>query len=141
MGKLLNIWISAKTYNEDDVAKTWPHLVSLVWPKWFAKLGLKGIDENLPGLSVGELPVEASLGSKPHGVVELASGLPDLVYLGELPDNMAKALEEPVKDVERVNLALATALSEWDTKKATPLTFELEDALDKAEQSLEKIVG
>ena len=37
MGKILQIRVSAWTYNEDDVPRTWPRLCSAVWPeldKW-----------------------------------------------------------------------------------------------------------
>lgn len=139
MGKILNIRVMAQTYNEDEVARAWPRLCSIVWPKWFARLGFEGLDKKVPGLALGETPVEKALGAKTHGVVELASALPDLVKLGDLPKNVAAVLEEPAADVERAAAALAAALGNWDVKKATPLTFELEDALGKAEESLKKM--
>lgn len=138
MGKLLDIRVTAKTYNEEDVAKTWPGLVALAWPEWSSRLGLKSIDKSLAGFSIQASPVEASLGAKPHGVVELASALPDLLKFADLPDNIISAMQTPVKDVEDASSALAKALGDWNTKEALDITFKLEAALTKAEEALQK---
>lgn len=138
MGKLLDIRVSAKTYNEEDVAETWPDLVALVWPEWSSKLGLKSVDKKLAGLSIQGSPVEAALGPRPHGVVELASALPDILKFGELPGDIAGALNAPVGEVERANTALAKALGDWNTKEALDITFKLEAALSNAEEALSR---
>ncbi len=132
MGKLLNIRVMAQTYNEEDVAKAWPRLCALAWPQWSTKLGLKDL-----GIKTS-VSVESSLGARPHGVVELASALPDLLKFGDLPKNVAEVLQAPVKEVAGINHALAVALGDWRTKEALELATALEEALDKAEQSITK---
>lgn len=140
MGKILDIRVMAQTYDEDEVAKAWPRLVMLAWPAWSAKLGMDGIKDGLPGYSVGAAgPVEKALGQRRHGVMELAAALPDLVKFGDLPENIVTILEETAPAVEKARLALESALGDWDVKKASALTYELEDALSAAEKSLDQV--
>lgn len=139
MGKVLNIRVMAQTYSEDDVAKTWPRLTLLAWPEWSAKLGMDRVKNGLPGYSAGAGPVEKALGPRRHGVMELAEALPDLVKFGDLPESVAAALQGPAEQTEKIRRELEAALGDWDVKKASSLTFTLEDALSKAEQSLDNV--
>lgn len=139
MGKLLDIRVTAQTYNEEDVAKTWPRLSALVWPQWFSKLGLDRVVKDLPGYSIGLGAVEKSLGARKHGVVELAEALPDLIKFSELPEAVKQALQEPVQEITKINADLAAALGDWDAKKASSLSYALEEALSQAEQNLSKL--
>ena len=138
MGKILDIRVMAQTYSEDDVVKTWPRLVLLAWPEWSAKLGMDRVSDNLPGYSTGVSVVEKALGPRPHGVMELAAALPDLLKFGDLPNNLTTVLEAPVAQVEKIKRELDAALGDWDTKTASALTFQLEDALSAAERSIDK---
>jgi hypothetical protein len=137
LGKILDIRVTARTYSEDDVAKTWPRLALLAWPEWSAGLGMDRVSDSLPGYSPGISLAEKALGTRKHGVMELAQALPDLLKFCGLPDNFVKALEEPVSLVERLRRELEAALGDWDTKSALALTFKLEDALGAAERSLD----
>lgn len=139
MGKILNIRVMAQTYNEDDVAETWPRLTMLAWPEWSAKLGMDRIKDNLPGYSAGESAVEKALGARKHGVMELAEALPDVVRFGNIPAPIADALKEPAARTEKLRRELEKALGDWDIKTASALTDKLEDALGAAEQSLDKV--
>lgn len=139
MGKLLDIRVTARTYDEDAVAKAWPRLVALAWPEWSARLGMDGIRDYVPGYAAGQSPVEKALGGRGHGVVELAEALPDALKFGGIPDGVAAVLQAPVAEAEKIKRELDAALGDWNAQKASALTFQLEDALSRAEQSLDQV--
>lgn len=139
MGDLLNIRVQAFTYDERKLGSTWPRLCSLIWPYWFDRLALKvrGMKDFGPVSAPGS--VEKALGTRSHGVVELAEGLADMLRFGDMDEKVRAALQGDVAEVTRLNAELAKALANWDTKAAGPLTNTLEDALAKVENKLENL--
>ena len=112
MGKILQIRVTAWTYDEDEVTRTWPRLTALVWPerdKW------------------------AAAGAK-HGVLELAKALPDVARFGDWPEAARLALKGGIDQVYGLSVKLETALADWQPSVANSLSDELEDALTALEK-------
>ena len=111
MGKILQIRVSAWTYDEDEVLAAWPRLCSIVWPQ---------LDQWGPA------------GMK-HGVTELAGYLPDALRFSDLPDAVKKALRPGVDNVADILEQMRSALASWDPRKANALSEVLEEALSELE--------
>lgn len=110
MGQVLQIRVSATTFDEKDVPKHWPALDKLVWER-------------------GEFMNPA------RGVMELAHAAFTAVHAGLLPQAQAEALEEGAYRAEEIRKQIEAALGEWDAKMADKLSYQLEDALDELEQT------
>ncbi|WP_147821796.1 hypothetical protein [Salidesulfovibrio onnuriiensis] len=110
MGRILQIRVSASTFDEKDVEKAWPALNKLVWEK-------------------GEFMNPA------RGVMELAHAAFTAVDAALLPPEQADTLEEGARRAEDIRRRMETALGEWDARTADKLSYELEDALDELEQT------
>lgn len=141
MGKVLNIRVMAQTYNEEDVAAAWPNLCSLIWPEWTSRLKIKTESSILPDVDMisGPGPVEKALGPKPHGVMELAGSLDDMLRFGGMGAPAVSALEPDFTEVTTLHTALEKALADWKVTEAQSLTVQLEEALTRAEESLKKL--
>lgn len=107
MGRLLQIRVSAWTFSEDDVEKTWPRLWNLVWPE--------------PKV----IPYK--------GVMELTEAVFDGARAGLLTKEVREALGEKADQAEALRQEIETALVDRDPRKADKLTYELEDCLDALE--------
>ncbi len=113
MGRILQIRVSAWTYDEDEVTGAWPRLTAFVWSqteRW-----------GPPGMR--------------RGVLELAEFLPDAVKFG-LEDEALKSAAEP--DVQKAAgqlEKLREALAAWDPREANRISTALEDTLDRLEQT------
>ena len=127
MGRLLFIRVSAVTYDETKVPKVWPDLASLVWPDPY------GREAGSPAV-----PVQQVMGPLERGVMELASGLADLVRLGGLDATRKKALEPHAQKLAGLLTAMEKALGNRDAQTAYTLTDAIEETLDAAEESLKK---
>lgn len=112
MGKILQIRVSAWTYDEDEVTAAWPKLCALVW---------------------GELNRFGPVGMK-HGVTELAQYLPDAVRFADIDKNTRARLAPGVERVTSHLLAMRSALEAWDPRLANAISNNLEDALTNLEQ-------
>ena len=114
MGRILQIRVSAWTYDEDEVCRAWPLLTALVWEqldRW-----------GQPGMR--------------RGVTELAEYLPDSLRFGSL---LSPCREQALAAAEGVTTALEamrSALANWDPREANRQSDLLEEALDRAEQVL-----
>ena len=100
MGKLLQIRVSAWSFDEDEVEKTWPALWKLVW-----------------GEGGDAIPKK--------GVMELAQAVFDAVRAGLIPSDKADPLREKAEEAEDLRLKIETALGARDPKVADKLTYEL----------------
>lgn len=111
MGKVLQIRVSASTYDAAQVAKRWPRLTAYAWPE----------DMDASG----------------HGVLELVETIEDKNRLGLLGfqpgPEFVRALEQTVTVRDRLEAALA----EWRAPEANRRSDELEDALDTLENIAE----
>jgi len=108
MGKVLQVRVSAWTFSEDEVEKTWPTLWKLVW-----------------GEGGDAIPKK--------GVIELAQALYDAVRAGLIPDDKADVLRNGAEKVEDLRFKIEAALTSWQPKEADKLIYELEDGLDALE--------
>lgn len=114
MGKVLQIRVSAWTYNDDEVAKAWPNLSAVVWPEsdqWSPPGGARG-------------------------VVELADALPDVARFGDMPDNIRAVLQNAGPDVAAPLTAMRQALEAWNPREANTASDRLEEALGALENAL-----
>ena len=112
MGRILQIRVSAWTYDEDEVLQAWPKLCALVWSQ---------LDQWGPA------------GMK-RGVTELAGYLPDALRFSELPDDVKRALLPGVKKVASILEDMRKALADWDPRRANALSDALEEALFELEK-------
>ena len=112
MGRILQIRVSAWTYDEDEVLQAWPKLCAFVWSQ---------LDQWGPA------------GMK-RGVTELAGYLPDALRFSELPDDVKRALLPGVKNVAAILEDMRKALADWDPRKANTLSDALEEALSELEK-------
>ncbi|HIV66444.1 MAG TPA: hypothetical protein H9991_09320 [Candidatus Mailhella excrementigallinarum] len=112
MGRILQIRVSAWTYDEDDVLRAWPRLCAAVWP---------------------ELDKWAPVGGR-RGVMELAEALPDVVRFGGWPEELKTRTAEAVRAVAKCREGLVQALADWKPEEANRLSDSLEEALDTLEK-------
>lgn len=113
MGKLLQIRVSAATWDEAEVLKRWPALCKLAWPDSL---------DPMPGFS-----------PPPHGVTELASALREGLRFGNWQEKLIEAVKAEIQAIATAQDGLEKALSDWDARTANRFSEELESALDKAE--------
>ena len=112
MGRILQIRVSAWTYDEDEVLQAWPKLCALVWSQ---------LDQWGPA------------GMK-RGVTELAGYLLDALRFSDLPEDVKKAMRPGAEKVAAVLESMRKALADWDPRKANTLSDELEEALVELEK-------
>lgn len=113
MGKLLQVRVSAWTYSEDEVQKTWPKLWKLIW-----------------GEGGDAVPDK--------GVLELAGAVYDAVRAGLIDKDKADALRVKADEADRLKHAIEDALAARLPKEADKLTYEIEDCLDALEDIARK---
>ena len=112
MGRILQIRVSAWTYDEDEVVQAWPKLCALVWSQ---------LDKWGPA-------------NMKRGVTELAGYLPDALRFSDIPDVQKKALRPGVEKVASTLGAMRAALADWDPRRANQLSDALEEALFELEK-------
>ena len=112
MGRILQIRVSAWTYDEDEVVQAWPKLCALVWSQ---------LDKWGPA-------------NMKRGVTELAGYLPDALRFSDVPDTQKKALRPGVEKVASTLGAMRAALADWDPRRANALSDALEEALFELEK-------
>ncbi len=121
MGRLLQIRVMAQTFRPEDVQKAWPRLCRLAWPQDHPDQGASG------GPAKGE-----------RGVLELVQTLTDQVSFGDLPKDLARALEPSVRRVYEIMESLEAALADWKPAEANMASDRLEAALDDLEKEAPK---
>ena len=109
MGKVLQIRVSAWTYNEDDVKKSWEGLSALAWPR-----------PPYPG--------------EKRGVLELVTALENGLGFEDWPKAVADRLREGIGRVGDLRNQLEQALADWNPREANRLSDALEDALSLLEE-------
>lgn len=119
MGRILQIRVTAWTYDEDEVTRAWPRLTSLVW---------------------AERDRWAAAGAR-RGVLELAGALPDAARFGDWPEATRQALKDGIDQVYGLSVRLETALADWQPSVANKLSDELEDALTALEKKVPEDAG
>ncbi|MDQ7032131.1 MAG: hypothetical protein Q9M37_05380 [Desulfonauticus sp.] len=112
MAEILQIRVSAYTFNPLEVEQRWPSLYRIAsGENYFQK--------------------------KPLGVLELVITLNDKIQFSDtISKDIKDFLREPVQKAFALKKQLDAALSNWEAKLADKIAYELEDALDEAEQSI-----
>lgn len=108
MGNVLQIRVSAVTWNEDLLEKSWPNLVELA--------------ETLP------------LKFEKRGVLELVDALAQGLRFMDWPDEAKEKLAPGITKAASIKKALEDALAAWDPKEANKRSDELESVLDTLER-------
>lgn len=111
MGKLLQIRVSASTFEPERVPKRWPSLYKLAWA------------DEPPGPG--------------RGVLELVATLADKNRLDMLPRD-ALFLGGDIDRAEVMREALEAALADWKAARANEISDSLEDLLGELEKAAEK---
>ena len=109
MGKILQIRVSAWTYDEAEVEKAWPRLA--------------------------ELAFSVPLKHAKRGVLEMVTALDDGLRFMDWPAALKNSITPGLKRAVAVKDRLEGALADWDPRRADSLSYELEDALDAVEAS------
>lgn len=123
MSRVLFIRVSAETFNEDDVLKSWPTLCATVWPDAGANKNDKPsriIKQLAPSPAKGALALVDAFTEHVRFVADEAERKALLPYAEKL-EGLRKNLDE--------------ALGNRDVHKASTLTDAIEDALDEAEKA------
>jgi hypothetical protein len=114
MGRVIQIRVSAATFDLAEVERRWPRLHPLAFagsgPAWPTK-----------------------------GALELSAALADRLALGILPAEVAAALGPNIRRLEEARARLDAALADWQPSKAEALSSELEDILDELEKSAKRL--
>ncbi len=116
MGKVLQIRVSAWTYDEEEVVRTWPRLAELVW---------------------AQLNAWGSAGMR-RGVLELAEYASDAVRFSDMPEARKQRLAPWAKAVTARLGEMREALANWKPREANALSEKLEDALTDLERQMDE---
>ncbi len=113
VGRVLQIRVSASTFNPDDLDREWPVLVSLGFTP----------------------PV---ILEQERGVLQLVENLADRLDMGVLPEEAARDLGDFIRKAAAAKERLEAALAEWNARLANQCSDEIEQALDDAEKTAGK---
>lgn len=114
MGRILQIRVSAYTFNPQEIEKSWPTLFEIAF----------GQDQKVDN----------------PGVFELITRLKERILFEEVQEEVEKILEPKLKEISLLQKKLEEALADWEPKKANQLSYQLEDKLDSLEQEIKKII-
>jgi uncharacterized alpha-E superfamily protein len=109
MGKILQIRVSAWTYDEAEVEEAWPRLAELAF----------------------SVPLERHK----QGVLEMVAALDDGLRFMNWPASLKDSIAPGLTRIVAIRDQLEGALADWDPRRADRLSNELEDALDAVEAS------
>lgn len=109
MGKVLQIRVSAWTWDEDLVSKAWPRL--------------------------SELAFSVPLKHEKHGVLEMVQSLGDGLQFMKWPEERREALTPGIEKCVDIKRRLEGALANWNPREANSLSEELERELDDLERA------
>jgi len=124
VGRNFFIRVSAETYDEKELIRTWPALCTLVWPDEGAQKG--GILRNLlPGAG--------------RGVLQLVDAFVEYVHFGKMPGAARSDLTPAATELAKKRAELDEALGNRDVRAASGLTDAIEDALDEAESVAKRL--
>ncbi len=117
MGRLLQIRVTAFTYDASEVATTWPKLFTLAFP------------ETSPSPSL----------SRNKGVLELVDSLFDQLRFEMMEPSLHTILESRVQRAKAVKTQLEEALANWQPQQANRHSDVLEEILDDLEKDLPRV--
>ena len=122
MGRLLQVRLSASTYDIDALPKTWPSLCQIVW---------------------GEDVATKKLGSEPaggRGVFDLIKALIVALEYENWPEAKKQALAPLIKSAHKKMEEMAVFLGDWDAKAANKASDELESIIDELEKVAQRFL-
>jgi hypothetical protein len=125
MSRVLFIRVSAATYDEKDVPKTWPMLYSAVWP-----------DPELDDTASPAKLARKLIPAPQRGALELVDAFVQFVRFGDIAEVRKKALKPEANKLAELRQSLDDALGNRDVSKAQALCTDIENALDNAENVL-----
>lgn len=108
MAKVLQIRVSAVTWDEELLEDYWPRLTKLAF----------------------SVPIKF----ENHGLLEMTRGLSEGLKFMKWSDARKEAMGPGIREAARLRGELETALSDWDPRKANELANRLEDVLDGLER-------
>lgn len=123
MGRILQVRLSASTYDIEDVPKAWPSLCQTVWPDDKAIKALQ-----ISGVAGG------------RGVLDLVKALDVALEYEPWPEAKKQVLSPMLKAAKTAADKLSDALADWDPKAANKATDNLEATLDELEQLMKKML-
>lgn len=109
MGKVLQIRVSAVTWDEALVEEYWPRLSELAF----------------------KTPVKL----ENHGVLEMVRALSEALQFMPWSEKRKEVMGPDIRECARIRTDLKKALADWEPRKANDLSNELEDRLDKLERA------
>jgi hypothetical protein len=110
MGKVLQIRVSAVTWNEDLLEKFWPELTELAF----------------------SVPIK----HEKRGVLEMVRALDEGFRFMGWPEARKTALRDDIHKVAALKAAIENALADWQPGRANALSDELENVLDRMENAV-----
>ncbi|XPV74990.1 MAG: hypothetical protein ACNI27_10140 [Desulfovibrio sp.] len=118
MGKILQVRVTASTFDDRDVERAWPKLHEL---------------------GFGYESAGTPLDSRSKGVLQLVEALEDRLSISMLPENIIEIASDSILKADELRKGIQDALAEWDARTADKLTYELEDLMDDLEQLVKKM--
>ncbi|MDR3357317.1 MAG: hypothetical protein LBN96_00345 [Desulfovibrio sp.] len=110
MGKVLQIRVSAVTWNENLLEQFWPELAEFAF----------------------SVPIK----HEKRGVLEMVRALDEGFRFMGWPDSRKTALGDDIHKAAALKAAIENALADWQPGRANALSDELEDVLDRMENAL-----
>lgn len=123
MGRILQVRLSASTYDTEDVKQAWPALCQTVWPD----------DKAIKALQIADL-------AGGRGVLDLVKALGVALEYEPWPDAKKQVVAPLLKAAQDASDELAEALADWNPKAANKATDEVESSLDDLEQLMKKML-
>ena len=109
MGKVLQIRVSAVTWDDALVEEYWPKVSQLAFA----------------------VPVKL----ENHGVLEMVRALSEGLQFMSWSDKRKEIMGPEIRECARLRGEIEKALADWEPRKANELSNELEDRLDKLENN------
>lgn len=109
MGKVLQIRVTAVTWDDDLLEEYWPRLTKLAF----------------------SVPIKL----ENHGLLEMVRALSEGLQFMKWSDARKKAMGPGITKAAEIRASLEKALADWEPRKANDLSNELEDTLDALERA------
>lgn len=130
MSRVLFVRVSANTYDEAEVPRTWPVMYATVWP-----------DASLAGVDSPAKLARKLIPAAERGVLELADAFIQHFHFGDLPTGGSKTLGADVARLEGLRQDLNDALGNRDVPATQRACDALETCLDDLEKDLRGLKG
>lgn len=109
MGKVLQIRVTAVTWDDELLEDYWPRLTRLAF----------------------SIPVRL----ENHGVLEMVRALAEGLEFMKWSEARKAAMGPGIREAARIRTEIEEALADWEPRKANDLSNRLEDALDALERA------